>query len=133
MTCQPVLGAGPASDGEETRRQSMAETQSKRLSLIMDDATNKQIKDKMRQRRRSSSLSRLKIAGLRLHGREDDMSMLLGKLRDMKNLTMNELIMVTGTSGCGKSSLVMRGISDPAKKMGIAFVSALTLILRKLL
>ena len=79
-----------------------------RLSGIVDESSNKSSREKMRALRASSTLARLNIPDLRLHGRENDMNMLFGKLRNMDNLK-NELIMVAGSSGCGKSSLVMKG------------------------
>lgn len=84
-----------------------------RSSLIdhietVNEATNKSAKEKMRVHLASSSLAQLNTTDLRLHGREGDMEMLMGKLKSINNLE-KELIMVVGSSGCGKSSLVMRG------------------------
>jgi len=90
------------------------------LSAVVEQAANQSSIMKMRLHRARSSLASLNTSDLRLHGRENDMDMLLGKLRNIDNLK-DEIIMVSGSSGCGKSSLVMRGLREPAKKMGIAF------------
>lgn len=79
-----------------------------RLSAVVDQAVNQSSRTKMQMHRSRSSLASLNTSDLRLHGRENDMDMLLGKLRNIDNLK-DEIIMVSGSSGCGKSSLVMRG------------------------
>ena len=66
---------------------------------------------------------------MRLHGREDDLKLLKSKLRELSNGDTGnvhgrpELLVISGISGAGKSALVMRGLRDPAEKMGIVFVS----------
>ena len=79
-----------------------------RLSNVVNDAVNKTNKEKMQRIRGGSTLAKLKLLDLQLHGREEDMEMLKGKLRGLEKLE-NEMIMVVGNSGCGKSSLVTRG------------------------
>jgi len=103
------------------------------------------------KRKSICTLSQLRIGNMKLHGRENDMKLLLGKLLELKKnvsskahdleddeiaqkLATNEqsnnntsvlpsLVLVSGISGTGKSSLVMTGIKDPATKMGINFTS----------
>ena len=78
-------------------------------------------------RQNSLSLAQLRLADLRLHGREDDLNLLRSKLRELgtgnerDSIVQRELLLITGMSGTGKSALVMRGLRDPAQKMGIAF------------
>ena len=95
---------------------------------------------------------------MKLHGREDDMKLLRGKLLELKNnddsrkkakdanssnvplvqklssdesiastnnggASLPEIILVSGVSGVGKSALVMKGLKDPATKMGLTFIS----------
>ena len=96
---------------------------------------------------------------MKLHGREDDMKLLRGKLLELKNndnsrkkakdancsnvpihiqrlssdesiastnnggASLPEIILVSGISGVGKSALVMKGLKDPATKMGLTFIS----------
>ena len=97
---------------------------------------------------------------MKLHGREDDMKLLRGKLLELKNnddsrkkakdanssnvnvmpiqrlssdesiastnnrgASVPEIILVSGVSGVGKSALVMKGLKDPATKMGLTFIS----------
>ena len=74
------------------------------------------------------SLAQLRLAYLPLHGREDDLKLLKSKLRELGKrneggggISQCELLLITGMSGMGKSALVMRGLRDPAQKMGIAF------------
>jgi len=67
-------------------------------------------------------LATLRLDDLKLHGREGDLKLLKAKLGDIQNAN-GELIMVAGSSGCGKSALVSRGLRDPAKKRGIAFAA----------
>jgi len=67
---------------------------------------------------------------MKLHGREDDMKYLQKKLLELKknkgvgsnNSNLPELILISGISGSGKSALVMKGVRDPAERMGMVFV-----------
>ena len=82
----------------------------------------------------SFNLAKLRLANLRLHGREDDIQLLDTKLRELKGRRGHgindavdpakvrpELLLVKGVSGTGKSALVMSGLRDPAHKMGMVF------------
>ena len=107
-----------------------------------------------------SSLAQLRLGNMKLHGREEDMELLRGKLLELKKRgkegnnnsihttedeikntlvregskrrpsihhieqigTLPELILISGISGTGKSALVMKGVRDPAEKMGMTFV-----------
>lgn len=85
-----------------------------------------------RAKKVTSGLAQLRLANMKLHGREDDIKLLRGKLLELKkkgkeenNNNMNalpELVLISGISGTGKSALVMKGVRDPAEKMGMTFV-----------
>ncbi len=85
-------------------------------------------------------IAQLRLSNLKLHGRSDDIKLLRSKLQefhkkkkndeerhDESNLkrqsTNNNLILVSGTSGTGKSTLIRKGLGDPATKFGYAFAS----------
>ena len=83
----------------------------------------------------SSSLAKLRLSNMKLHGRESDMKVLKGKLMELKEGTLDnknnisreicplpEMVLISGVSGTGKSSLVMKGLRDPAARMGMNFV-----------
>jgi len=68
----------------------------------------------------SSSLAKLRLSNMKLHGRESDMKVLKGKLMELKEGTLDnknninreicplpEMVLISGVSGTGKSSLVM--------------------------
>lgn len=89
-----------------------------------------------RSKKVTSSLAQLRLANMKLHGREDDMKLLRSKLLELKkrgkedsnnssstDTSLPELIFISGISGTGKSALVMKGVRDPAQKMGINFTS----------
>lgn len=96
----------------------------------------------------TASLAQLHLNGMKLHGREDDMKVLKSKLFDIKNgkkkkigvatstssrriigedMTLAhegklpEIVLVAGISGTGKSALVMKGLKEPAARLGITF------------
>lgn len=84
----------------------------------------------------TSSASRLRPdAKLQLHGRDGDIQALRTRLRALAAKDREdddddddpgrspELLLVSGASGCGKSALVMRGLRDPAARMGLTFAS----------
>lgn len=99
---------------------------------------------------KSLTLCQLRINNMKLHGREDDIKLLRSKLLELKNnekkkevpsivrrlsslgsipgndntddINVVEMIFICGTSGVGKSALVMKGLRDPAEKMGLKFV-----------
>lgn len=76
---------------------------------------------------------------LQLHGRDGDVDALRYRLRTLAKSKDRgggggddddggsgrdpELLLVSGASGCGKSALVMRGLRDPADRMGLVFAS----------
>ena len=86
----------------------------------------------------SISLAQLHLSNMKLHGREEDIQLLKNKLLELKDTkpqsvkrldsfcsvddeNRNNMILIKGVSGVGKSSLVMKGLRDPATKMGIKF------------
>ena len=97
----------------------------------------------------SSSLARLRLANMKLHGRDDDIQLLKNKLLELKkkskqethqsqdngqdgespptktleSYSMPELVLVSGVSGTGKSALVLKGLKEPAERMAMTFVS----------
>ncbi len=94
----------------------------------------------------AANIAQLHLSNLKLHGRGDDIKLLRSKLRefvkkkndeedaaqnnerhDESNLKRqsanNNLILVSGTSGTGKSTLIRKGLGDPATKIGLAFAS----------
>ena len=87
------------------------------------DAANTSRKAQLQKLRENSSLARLRASSelQRLHGREDDMKLLMERLRNISEPSKGA-ILVAGQSGVGKSALVKRGLQDRAEKMGIAFV-----------
>jgi predicted ATPase len=123
--------------------------------------------------KQSSNIDKLRLSNMKLHGREENIKLLRGKLRDlaknkkneedaaennvgemMKSSTLrqrdgdgdgddaslcklnpnknvddesknnnNSLILVSGTSGTGKSALIQKGLGDHASKLGYTFTS----------
>ncbi len=95
---------------------------------------------------RASNIAQLRLSNLKLHGRDDDIKLLRSKLRELAKKDENKdaaqnnetgddesipnnkksssnLILVSGTSGTGKSTLIRKGLGDPAAKNGYAFAS----------
>ena len=74
---------------------------------------------------------------MKLHGRENDIKLLRGKLRELakkKDVDAAEennkhegnnsnLILVSGTCGTGKSALIQKGLGNDASKIGCTFTS----------
>ena len=120
--------------------------------------------------KQSSNIDKLRLSNMKLHGREENIKLLRGKLRElakkneeyvagnnvgemMKSITRksstlrlpddaslckpnpnknadnesknnnNSLILVSGTSGTGKSALIQKGLGDHASKLGYTFTS----------
>ncbi|KAL9186731.1 hypothetical protein ACHAXT_005969 [Thalassiosira profunda] len=77
--------------------------------------------------RSTTSLAQLKLAHMRLHGREADLNLLRAKQGELAtnggSTALPEIILVSGVSGTGKTALVKRGLREPAQKMGMTFVS----------
>jgi hypothetical protein len=71
--------------------------------------------------KRISNIAQLRISNMQLHGRDDDIKLLRRKLRELaknddgdeedavKN-HVGEMILVSGTSGTGKSALIQKGL-----------------------
>ncbi len=101
--------------------------------------------------KQATNIAKLRVSNMKLHGRDDDIKLLRGKLRELIKKTddddekgdaaqaqnneqrddneddstsnNNNLILVSGTSGTGKSALIRKGLGDPAAKNGYAFAS----------
>ena len=75
----------------------------------------------------ATSLAQLRLAHMRLHGREGDLKLLRTKLGELTtnggSTALPEIILVSGVSGTGKTALISRGLQGPAQKMGMTFVS----------
>jgi len=88
-------------------------------------------------KRSSSNIDQLRLSNMNLHGREEDIKLLRGKLRKLakknkegaaannvnESNSNNSLIFVSGKSGTGKSALIQRGLGDHACKLGYTFTS----------
>jgi len=100
-------------------------------------------------KRSSSTIDQLRLSNMNLHGRDDDIKLLREKLRELakkneedaakddnvgkpnpnknadneSNSSNSSLILVSGTSGTGKSALIQRGLGDHAFKLGYTFTS----------
>eukprot|EP00984_Skeletonema_dohrnii_P000213 scaffold65_cov186-Skeletonema_dohrnii-CCMP3373.AAC.2 len=84
--------------------------------------------------KRISNIAQLRISNMQLHGRDDDIKLLRRKLRElaknddgdeedaMQNHHVGEMILVSGTSGTGKSALIQKGLGAGAKR-GYIFAS----------
>eukprot|EP00984_Skeletonema_dohrnii_P017193 scaffold7774_cov88-Skeletonema_dohrnii-CCMP3373.AAC.3 len=81
---------------------------------------------------KSSNIVQLRLSNLKLHGRENDIKLLRGKLRELakkKDVNAAEennntnLILVSGTCGTGKSALIQKGLGKDASKIGCTFTS----------
>ncbi len=96
----------------------------------------------------AANIAQLRLSNMKLHGRDDDIKLLRRKLRELikkkdenkedavkikgeyddepdpnKQSTSNNLILVSGISGTGKSALIRKGLGEPAAKNGYAFAS----------
>jgi hypothetical protein len=86
----------------------------------------------------SSNIAQLRVSNMNLHGRDDEIKLLRGKLREMikkgkevdnnriadddvgspssANKNAKNLILVSGKAGTGKSSLINKGLENPPPK-----------------
>ncbi len=89
----------------------------------------------------AADVAQLRLSNLKLHGRDDEIKLLRSKLRELAKKDDNKedaapqnngphaesissnLILVSGTSGTGKSALIQKGLGEPAAKNGYAFAS----------
>jgi predicted ATPase len=80
------------------------------------------------------NIARLRVSNMQLHGRDDDIKLLRSKLRELAKTKggddedaaknhVGEMIFVSGTSGTGKSTLIQKGLGDPAANRGYIFAS----------
>jgi len=77
------------------------------------------------------NIAQLRVSNMQLHGRDDDIKLLRSKLRelaekkhgeeDAAKSRVGEMILVSGTSGAGKSALIHKGLGNPAAKSGYIF------------
>eukprot|EP00984_Skeletonema_dohrnii_P006051 scaffold2140_cov74-Skeletonema_dohrnii-CCMP3373.AAC.1 len=78
-------------------------------------------------------IAQLRVSNMQLHGRDNDIKLLRSKLRalaekkygegDAAKRGVGEMILVSGTSGAGKSALIHKGLGHPASKSGYIFAS----------
>eukprot|EP00984_Skeletonema_dohrnii_P025456 scaffold14617_cov113-Skeletonema_dohrnii-CCMP3373.AAC.5 len=86
--------------------------------------------------RESANIAQLRVSNMKLHGRDDHMKLLRSKLRELAKAKdvdedeedaakyhVGEMILVSGTSGTGKSTLIRKGLGDHAAKCGCIFAS----------
>eukprot|EP00984_Skeletonema_dohrnii_P034809 scaffold33706_cov227-Skeletonema_dohrnii-CCMP3373.AAC.1 len=71
----------------------------------------------------STTIAQLRVSNMKLHGRDDDIELLRSKLRELAKKKdgeeedaaknhVGEMILVSGTSGTGKSALIREGLGD---------------------
>ena len=81
-----------------------------------------------------SNIAQLRISNMKLHGRDDDIKLLRRKLRELAKkkdgdedaaakMHVGEMILVSGTSGVGKSALIHKGLGNHAAKSGYIIAS----------
>ena len=80
-----------------------------------------------------SNIAQLRVSNMQLHGRDDDIKLLRRKLRELAQKKdgieedaenhVGEMILVSGTSGTGKSALMHKGLGKDASKIGCVFAS----------
>eukprot|EP00985_Skeletonema_marinoi_P019437 scaffold11145_cov104-Skeletonema_marinoi.AAC.2 len=86
--------------------------------------------------RESANIAQLRVSNMKLHGRDDHMKLIRSKLRELAKAKdvdedeedaakyhVGEMILVSGTSGTGKSTLIRKGLGDHAAKCGCIFAS----------
>jgi len=79
------------------------------------------------------NIAQLRVSNMQLHGRDNDIKLLRSKLRELAEKKhgeedaaknhVGEMILVSGTSGAGKSALIHKGLGHPASKSGYIFAS----------
>ena len=81
------------------------------------------------------NIAQLRVSNMQIHGRDDDIKLLRSKLRDLAEKKdvgdeeyaaksrAGEMVLVSGTSGTGKSTLIRKGLGDHAAKCGCIFAS----------
>ena len=79
--------------------------------------------EKSRKINRAASLAELGLSKVGLHGRDDEVKLLRRKLRDLatNQTSANDIILVAGKSGTGKSALIDKGLGKPALEFGYTF------------
>ncbi len=130
--------------GVNPRSGSSSSTQTQHLANIVVTAAESSQKINSQ----ASNVAQLQVSNMKLHGRDDDIKLLRSKLRelteeerknnvgenmqnkgrlldgeDVNKSISNNLILVSGKSGTGKSALIHKGLGDNAAKSGYAFAS----------
>eukprot|EP00984_Skeletonema_dohrnii_P006893 scaffold2461_cov78-Skeletonema_dohrnii-CCMP3373.AAC.1 len=128
---------------------SSSASSTRHLAEIVITAAESESKQKINEH--SANIAQLRISNMKLHGRDEDIKLLRRKLRELakkkedddedtaknhvsemmtsnkpdpnKQLNNSNLILVSGTSGTGKSALLHKGLGDHAAKRGYTFVS----------
>ena len=127
----PQLGVSDIISNTTAEEPRIGKSSSSRNTRELSDMVVKAAESSRKSKRATSSLAQLRLANMKLHGREEDMKLLRRKLLEQKNKTNEKnnathylpgLILISGISGTGKSALVMKGVKDPAEKMGMTFV-----------
>eukprot|EP00985_Skeletonema_marinoi_P004473 scaffold1955_cov122-Skeletonema_marinoi.AAC.1 len=83
---------------------------------------------------RISNSAQLRLSNMQLHGRDNDIKLLRSKLRELAKKDdcdeegaaknhVGKMILVSGTSGTGKSALIQKGLGNPTAKSGYIFAS----------
>eukprot|EP00984_Skeletonema_dohrnii_P034810 scaffold33706_cov227-Skeletonema_dohrnii-CCMP3373.AAC.2 len=84
--------------------------------------------------KRTPNIAQPRLSNMQLHGRDNDITLLRRKLRetakkddcneeDAAKNHVGEIILVSGSSGTGKSALIQKGVGNPAIKSGYIFAS----------
>ena len=96
------------------------------LAKIIDTAAENSRKSNIN----SSNISQLRLSNMNLHGRDDEIKLLRGKLRELakkggeddeQQTSATNIILVSGKSGTGKSALINKGLAEPAARFGYTF------------
>jgi len=108
------------SEPESSTSRSSTRHSSSSLIDVVIEATD--VRKRLTQRRTASTnLAQLRLSHMKLHGRDDDVALLHDKLINIQHAN-REMILVAGSSGVGKSYLVLRTLQNPALK-GVTFAS----------